>query len=62
MIKNFILGVLFVIIGIIFNVYSFHHNIGTVSEMGPGFFPFLISSVLIITGLVLTITSIKWKF
>lgn len=60
--KNFILGVMTLIIGIIFNYSSMGYEIGNASRMGPGMFPFMLSVLLIVNGALITIRSIKWKF
>lgn len=59
-IKNFILGIFFSIIGIFFVIYSLNYKIGSLSNMEPGFFPLVVSAVLMIVGIFLIIKNFKW--
>ena len=59
--KDLLTGLLFLSIGIVFAVASSHLYLGMSAEMGPGYFPLLVSSVLIIIGLALAIKNL-WKY
>jgi hypothetical protein len=56
--KNFLLGCIFISIGGFFNVANQQNLLGTVSDIGPGYYPDLISEVLIISGLVLVLQAL----
>lgn len=49
--KDFTLGVLFSVLGGIFAVASWHQQMGKAGAMGPGYFPFLLSVLLVVLGL-----------
>lgn len=53
--KNKILGVIFVITGLIFCVLSVQLRLGELADMGPGFFPLTVSVCLLILGIALLI-------
>ena len=54
-------GILFLVIGITFLLSSLKYNLGTASEMGPGFFPFISSAALILISVIMIISSVKVK-
>lgn len=56
--KNFPLGCIFIVIGGFFNISNQQNLLGTVSDIGPGYYPDLISEVLIIAGLVLILQAL----
>jgi len=60
-IKNITTGVLFLIIGITFLIYSLHYNIGNIADIGTGFFPLIISILLSLTGSILIFKNVKWN-
>jgi uncharacterized membrane protein len=53
--KDIFSGVLFIIIGLVFFYKSNFYAMGTHSNIGPGYFPMLISTILILIGLILII-------
>jgi hypothetical protein len=59
--KDLYSGVAFLITGIGFLSLSQKYIVGTAAEMGPGYFPALFSSILIIISLALIIKSVLWK-
>jgi len=59
--KDFFSGLIFLIIGLVFLIYSNFYELGSSTSFGPGFFPFLISSVLIIVGIFLIVKEVVWK-
>lgn len=60
-IKNIITGILFLIIGITFLLYSLHYKIGNLEDIGTGFFPLVISVLLAFSGSVLIFKNVKWN-
>jgi hypothetical protein len=53
--KDLLTGILFVSIGLLFNLYSRIYELGTASNMGPGYYPGLISILLTLLGIFLII-------
>jgi hypothetical protein len=51
-------GVLFVALGGCAIIYGSRYAIGTTARMGPGYFPMLISSGLVLTGAILVVRSV----
>lgn len=45
------IGIFFLILGIIFLSISLSYDLGSLSNMGPGFFPTILSGILIIFGI-----------
>lgn len=58
--KDLLTGLLFVSVGTVFAVSALYLHVGTSAEMGPGYFPLLVSYVLIATGLILVVKNL-WK-
>lgn len=52
---NALCGALFVALGAFFLIQSLGLEIGTASRMGPGYFPLVLSGVLILLGLVVVV-------
>ncbi len=59
--KDFWTGVMFVAFGSLFWVYGLQYKAGTAARMGAGYFPRLLSVILIFTGLVLSVRSLSAK-
>jgi hypothetical protein len=59
--KDTLSGLLFIAIGSFFCFFSLDYKIGIISEMGPGFFPFLIGTILVLVGLIVVIKGKYWK-
>ena len=57
--KDFASGLLFTVVGIGACIGSANYPAGTASEMGPGYFPFLVSIFLAITGVALVLASLR---
>ncbi len=49
--KDLLAGLLFLAFGVFFFVYGQDYQIGTARRMGPGYFPFYLSLMLILIGL-----------
>jgi hypothetical protein len=56
---NFLSGVLFTVIGTGFGVYGRNYGMGTASQMGPGYFPVVLGSLLAVIGVVITLQSLS---
>jgi hypothetical protein len=56
------LGIFFITVGVLFFINSHQLNFGTITNIGPGFFPKIISTITILLGLIIMIKAIKWKF
>lgn len=52
-------GVLFILVGLIFGVKSLEMEIGTSLRMGPGYFPLVLSGLLILLGGIIVASSFK---
>lgn len=59
--KEFLSGLLFLIIGGFFKIQSQSYEFGTASFMGPGYYPNLLSNILIIIALLIIAKSFLWK-
>jgi hypothetical protein len=61
--KNFILGILFISIGLLFFYESLFYmsSLQDFSQIPPGFFPSGLSAILAVNGLILIFSSVKWK-
>jgi hypothetical protein len=53
--KNILSSILFIVIGSVFLYISNTYTIGRAANMGPGYFPTLISIGLIIIGMIIII-------
>jgi hypothetical protein len=53
-------GLIFVIIGITFLISSLSYNFGNSSMPGPGYFPFILSCILILIGIIKIFKNISW--
>lgn len=51
-------GLLFVFLGLVFSVWATKYNIGTASNMGPGYFPLVLGVMLVATGVLNLIKSL----
>lgn len=57
--KDFAAGALFIVIGLFFGLYAlFTLHMGTLHSMGPGYFPIILSSVLVLFGIVIVVGAI----
>jgi hypothetical protein len=54
-------GVLFFVIGALFNAGSYFYQIGSASSMGPGYFPLILSYLLMVLGVLLIVRSKFWN-
>jgi hypothetical protein len=56
--RDLISGILAIIIGSIFAAVSLTYEIGTATNIGPGYYPLLLSMLLVVLGFILLV---KWK-
>jgi uncharacterized membrane protein YidH (DUF202 family) len=56
--QDFYSGLLFTIVGGIFAYASATYQLGHANNMAPGFFPLMVSALLLITGSIVVITSL----
>jgi hypothetical protein len=59
--KDFFSGITFFTISSFFLLKSLDYELGTISEMGPAFFPIVFSAILFFFSIILIVRSIKWK-
>jgi hypothetical protein len=59
--KDLLSGLLFLMIGGFFKFYSTTYDLGTASNMGAGYYPNLLSILLLAIGACLIIKSMLWK-
>lgn len=55
--KNLLIGLMFTAISILFGSIALTYNVGTLSEPGPGLFPFIVSALLAVVGVASIIDS-----
>lgn len=55
--KNYYSGILMLIIGIATTTGSLEHKLGTLSRMGPGYFPLILGVALIVVAAIILITA-----
>ncbi len=56
--KNFFSGLLFMVVGIAFAWGATRYDVGTAAQMGPGYFPLALGSLMAILGIVLAMTAL----
>lgn len=56
--KDFVTGLLFMVVGIGFAVGAQNYNMGSAARMGPGYFPTMLGVLLAIIGGLLTLKSL----
>ena len=50
--RDFNAGLLFIAIGVYFAIYAQEYSVGTANHMGPGYFPTLLTVIMLALGLV----------
>jgi len=56
--RDFVAGLLFVIVGVVFAVGAMNYTFGTSAKPGPGYFPLLLGVVLCALGAVVLFTAL----
>lgn len=56
---NLLCGLIFIALGLFFAVQSLGLELGTAFRMGPGYFPLVLASILILLGVIILVQSIK---
>jgi hypothetical protein len=56
---NVLCGAIFIAFGLFFAIKSTGLEIGTAFRMGPGYFPLVLASLLIVLGLVIAVRSVR---
>ena len=60
--RDFWAGVMFIVFGCLFaGVALTSYKMGTAARMGPAYFPFVLGSLLVILGAIITLTSFRAK-
>lgn len=59
--RNLIISLIFLATGCFFKYLSQQIDVGTMADMGPGYFPDLISTLLIIVSVLIMIKQLIWK-
>jgi len=57
--NNLISGLFLSAIGLIFLIYSTEYELGSLRNIGPGWFPLIISSMLFVFGFIIALSSIR---
>jgi hypothetical protein len=55
--KDLLAGLIFMGFGLAFGYASLNYSIGTALRMGPGYFPLLLSGLMVLLGIVITVQS-----
>lgn len=58
-IPNLACGAIFIVFGLLFAWQSLQHDLGTALKMGPGYFPLVVSCILILLGAVIAAQSFR---
>jgi uncharacterized membrane protein len=56
---NLLAGGLFILFGLFFGVQSYGLDLGTTLKMGPGYFPLVLSVILVLLGGVIAVTALN---
>lgn len=57
--KSFVVGLMYVLVGLGFSGIAATYRMGTAARMGPGYFPFWLGIVLAVLGAILLINAIS---
>jgi len=57
--QDFVAGLLFVVIGVAVAGFAPHYAIGTARDMGPGYFPMVLGSLLAFFGIVVLVSAVR---
>jgi hypothetical protein len=59
--KDFVAGLMFIVVGIAAIVIASNYTLGTAARMGPGYFPRILGILMITLGAILALRSFKLK-
>jgi hypothetical protein len=57
--QRFASGLIFLAIGAFGMIYGGHYRMGSATHMGPGYFPFVVASIVALLGLASAVTSLR---
>ena len=57
--KDFWSGVMFIVFGVLFIVWSMEYQFGTTQRMGPGYFPTILGILLVFLGILVALPTLK---
>jgi Tripartite tricarboxylate transporter TctB family len=57
--RDFYAGLMFIIFGAVFIVFSQQYTMGSASKMGPAYFPTILGGILVVLGLIVLIGSVS---
>jgi hypothetical protein len=60
--KDILSGSLFIVIGAIFGIGSGNYSIGSTDNIGPGYYPLMVSIAVIAIGVAIIIKKILWIY
>ena len=55
--RDFNAGIMFIVIGLLFGIYSLDYSLGSATRMGPGYFPLLLAIIMGVLGLMVLVMS-----
>ncbi|MDI9335616.1 MAG: tripartite tricarboxylate transporter TctB family protein [Gammaproteobacteria bacterium] len=59
--KDLLAGLLFIFFGLFFAIGALDYKIGSPNKMGAGYFPLFLGLILVALGVILCLTSLKFK-
>lgn len=62
--KDLLAGLIFIAFGVAFGYASLNYQIGTAFRMGPGYFPLVLSAIIVLLGIVImapAMTGLPWR-
>jgi putative tricarboxylic transport membrane protein len=57
--RNFIVGLIFIGLALLFGISSLRLNLGTAGQMGPGYFPLVLSIALLLLGIAVVTIGLR---
>ncbi len=59
--KDFLAGIMFIVFGVFFAIYGMQYEAGKAANMGAGYFPRVLSIILILIGVILSLSVLFGK-
>lgn len=59
--NNLYSGIIFLAISLVFLTGSRAYDLGSSSDMGPGYFPTMFASAMLVVAVMIIVRSLKWK-